>query len=81
MNRDSCHPSCVADEKQTAESLKRKNHNQRQNGTWRQYEERKHRPTYDGSYSFCTADESQVTADSRKREELNERQKDVLKRT
>ena len=81
VNRDNCHPSCVADEKQTAESLKRKNHNQRQKGTWRQYEERKHRPAYDGSYSFCTTDESQATADSRKREELNERQKDVLKRT
>ena len=33
VNRDNCHPSCVADEKQTAESLKRKNHNQRQKRT------------------------------------------------
>jgi hypothetical protein len=32
VNRDSCHLSCVADEKQTAESLKGKNHNQRQKG-------------------------------------------------
>jgi hypothetical protein len=32
VNRDSCHPSYVADEKQTAESQKGKNHNQRQKG-------------------------------------------------
>ena len=81
VNEDSCHPSSAADEKQTAESQKWKNHNQRQKGTWRQYEERKHKPTYDGSYSLYTTDKSQATADSRKRKELNERQKDALKRT
>jgi hypothetical protein len=37
--------------------------------------------TYGGCYSLRTADESQATADSRKREDLNERQKDVLKAT
>jgi hypothetical protein len=37
--------------------------------------------TYDGCYSLCTAEESQATADSRKRKDLNERQKDVLKGT
>jgi hypothetical protein len=81
VNEDSCHPSCTADEKQTVESLKRKNHNQRQKGARRQSEESKHRSAYDGSCSLCTADKSQTTADSRKRKELNERQKDASKRT
>jgi hypothetical protein len=61
--------------KRAAESQKWKEHNQRQKGVWRQYEESKHRPAYNGSYSLCTADKSQATADSRKRKELNERQK------
>jgi hypothetical protein len=61
--------------KRAAESQKWKEHNQRQKGAWRQYEESKHRPAYDGSYSLCTADESQATADSQKRKEPNERQK------
>ena len=70
-----CHPSCTADEKQAAKSQKWKEHNQRQKGTWRQYGGSKHRLAYDGSYSLCTADESQATADSWERKELNERQK------
>ena len=67
--------------KQVAESQKWKEHNQRQKGAWRQYEESKHRPANDGSYSLCTADKSQATADSQKRKELNERQKEASKRT
>uniref|UniRef100_A0A2N9HJT8 Uncharacterized protein n=1 Tax=Fagus sylvatica TaxID=28930 RepID=A0A2N9HJT8_FAGSY len=50
--------------KRAAESRKWKEHNQRQKGAWRQYEESKRRPAYDGSYSLCTADNSQTTADS-----------------
>jgi hypothetical protein len=37
--------------------------------------------TEGGCYSFRTVDENQATADSQKREELNKRQKDVLKKT
>uniref|UniRef100_A0A2N9ERP7 Integrase catalytic domain-containing protein n=1 Tax=Fagus sylvatica TaxID=28930 RepID=A0A2N9ERP7_FAGSY len=40
--------------KRAAESQKWKEHNQRQKGAWRQYEESKRRPAYDGSYSLCT---------------------------
>jgi hypothetical protein len=35
--------------------------------------------TYGGYYSLRTVDESQATTDLQKREDLNERQKDVLK--
>jgi hypothetical protein len=35
--------------------------------------------TYGGCYSLHTADESQAKTDSQKREDLKERQKDVLK--
>jgi hypothetical protein len=40
-----------------------KNTTKDKKGTWRQYEESKYRPAY-GSYSLCTADNSQTTADS-----------------
>uniref|UniRef100_A0A2N9IHQ7 Integrase catalytic domain-containing protein n=1 Tax=Fagus sylvatica TaxID=28930 RepID=A0A2N9IHQ7_FAGSY len=57
-----------------------KNTTKGRKGTWKRYEGSKYRPAY-GPYSLCTADNSQTTADSQKRKELNKKMKDASMRT